>query len=315
MFFQTLPPPRVSRSQGRGRDLKRGNEDSTFRHAHHWIRTQSRRRLWPFAQREPESSTQIKMEQQRVQEDPFAMSKSEGPVSHTTEGQDRPEVRVATWASGEPGPVGGRRRTPPPKLPRLHKLPTSKLLSPNTQMPIFNYDLKCSAPVNNTWQEDLEPNEAELKAPAQEAEVAPPDAELEASPPAELLPPPAASPAAAVEPGLAPEETEAPPPLDEEPSLEPMLVLASEEVLPEEGPAQGPMLEYAHPATGAKLGSPSLFEIFLFFSVFILLLICSPRRESIFHLLIFIISGFWGVFAFIIFFILLSFISPLDNPA
>nr|KAF6331887.1 hypothetical protein mPipKuh1_008190 [Pipistrellus kuhlii] len=267
------------------------------------------------------------------------MSKSEWPVSHTPEGQDRPEVRVATWASGEPGPVSGWRRTPPPKPPGRHKPTTSKPSSPNTQMAIFNYDLECSAPVNNTGQEDLEPtpaqeaeaappdadlessppaelspspaaspaaavepgpapeeteapplldeepflepmlvpaSEKELpmegpaqgpKAPAQEAEAAPPDAELEASLPPELSPPLAAYPAAAVEPGPAPEETEAPPPLDEEPSLEPVLVPASEEALPEEGPAQGPMLEYAQPVISAKLVSPSLFEIYLFFSV------------------------------------------------
>nr|KAF6331880.1 hypothetical protein mPipKuh1_008183 [Pipistrellus kuhlii] len=196
------------------------------------------------------------------------MSKSEGPVSHTTEGQDRPEVRVATWATGEPGPMSGQR-TPPPKLPRPNKPPTSKPLSPNTKRAIFNSLLEHSGRVNNTWQEDLEPNEAESKAPAQEAEAAPPvtpkvlhpeeqDVELEAPPSAELSSPPTASPAAAVEPGPAPEETEAPPPLDGEPSLEPVLVPAWEEALPVEGPTQGPKA----PAQEAETSPPVTSDIY-----------------------------------------------------
>ncbi|XP_054583622.1 skin secretory protein xP2-like [Eptesicus fuscus] len=149
------------------------------------------------------------------------------------------------------------------------------------------------------------------KAPAQEVDVVPvtpkvhpelQDAELEASPAPELSPPPAASPAAAVEPGPAPEETEAPAPLDEEPSLEPMLAPASEEELPVEGPAQGPLVECAHPVIRAKRVSHSRLEIFLLFSVFILLFICSPWRDSVLYLLMFIIWViFWGI-AFIIFF-------------
>ncbi|KAK1334530.1 hypothetical protein QTO34_005536, partial [Cnephaeus nilssonii] len=83
------------------------------------------------------------------------MSRSEGPVSHTTEGQGRPEVCVATWAAGEPGPVGRWRRTPPPKPLRPNKPPTSKPLSPNRQMAIFNSVLERYARVNNkggkTW--------------------------------------------------------------------------------------------------------------------------------------------------------------------
>ncbi|KAK1334465.1 hypothetical protein QTO34_005471, partial [Cnephaeus nilssonii] len=174
-----------------GRGLKRGSDESIFRRARRWIRSQPRRRLWPFARWDLERSTKIKMEQQLVEEDSFPLSRSEGPVSHTTEGQGRPEVRVVTWAAGEPGPGS----------PGLHKPPTSKPLSPYRQMPIFYDDLKRYAPVNITILEDLEPNEAEPNAPAQEAEEAPPDAELEAPPPPELSPPPAASPAAAVEPG------------------------------------------------------------------------------------------------------------------
>ncbi|KAK1334601.1 hypothetical protein QTO34_005608 [Cnephaeus nilssonii] len=229
------------------------------------------------------SSTQIKVEQQLVEEDPFPMSRSEGPVSHTTEGQGRPEVSVATWASGEPGPVDGWRRTPPPKPSRPNMPTTSKPLSPNMQMAIFNSMLKYYASVNDTRLEDLEPKEAEPKAPAQEA--APPvtpevhpeetDAELEAPPPPELPPPPAASPAAAVEPGPAPDETEAPPPLEEEPSLEPMLVPASEEELLAEEPVQGPLVKWAHPVPREKLVIPPLLDLFRFFYFFILFL-CSP---------------------------------------
>ncbi|KAK1334589.1 hypothetical protein QTO34_005596 [Cnephaeus nilssonii] len=246
----------------RGRGLKRGSDESIFRRARRWIRTQPRRRLWPFARQDLESSTQIKVEQQLVEDDPCLMSRSEGPVSHTTEGQGRPEVSVATWVSGEPGPVGGWR-TPPPKMPRLYKPRALKPLSPDTQRAIFKYVLELYGPLNDTRLEDQEPKEAEPKAPAQEAEAAPPvtpevhpeeqDAELEAPPPPELPPPPAASPAAAVEPGPAPDETEAPPPLEEEPSLEPMLVPASEEELPVEGPAQGPLVKCAHPVIRAKL--------------------------------------------------------------
>ncbi|KAK1334526.1 LOW QUALITY PROTEIN: hypothetical protein QTO34_005532 [Cnephaeus nilssonii] len=216
-------------------------------------------------------STQIKVEQQLVEED---SSRSEGPVSHTTEGQ---AVLKCVWPPGRlgsPGPL-----TPQGKPTSIQRPPTSKLLRPNMHMLIFNYYLRRYEPVNDTIWEDLEPKEAEPQAPAQEAEAAPPDAELEAPPPPELSPPPAASPAAAVEPGPAPEETEAPAPLDGEPSLEPMLAPASEEELPVEGPAQGPLVECADPVIRAKRVSHSLFEIVLLFSVFILLFICSPRRN------------------------------------
>ncbi|XP_070286060.1 uncharacterized protein [Myotis yumanensis] len=248
----------------RRRGLKRGSDESVFRRARHWIRALPRRRLWPFAQRHPESSTYVKTEQQVVEEDPRALGSSEGPVSHTTEGQNQPEVCVANRGSEEPGPVDGQQEPPPPKPPRLprphppkpprpNKPPTSKPLSPNTRMAIFNKVLERHARISNTIREDLEPREAEPKAPAQEAEAAPPetpevspkeqDAELGASPPPELSPPPAASPAAAEEPGPAPDQTEAPPMPNEEPSLEPVLVPPSEEELPVEGPAQGPLVE------------------------------------------------------------------------
>lgn len=53
--------------------------------------------------------------QEQLDEDPWPMSSSEAPVSHTTEGQSRLEVSEATWRSGEPGPVDGLRGTPSPK--------------------------------------------------------------------------------------------------------------------------------------------------------------------------------------------------------
>lgn len=73
-------------------------------------------------------------------------------MSYSTEGQERPEESLSTAGSGDPGPVGGGRRTPPPKQPRIRKSLTWKPLSPNTRRAIFN-----------TRREDLEPIEAEPK--------------------------------------------------------------------------------------------------------------------------------------------------------
>nr|KAF6314915.1 hypothetical protein mMyoMyo1_008690 [Myotis myotis] len=200
----------------RGRGLNRGSNESVFRRARRWIRAQPRRRLWPFARRDAESSTQVNVLHLVVEEDPWPLDWT---VGHSTEGQERPEESVATERSGDPGPLGGLRRIPPPKPPRLHKPPTSKPLNQNTRMAIFK-----------TRSEDLETIEAEPKAPAQQVDVASP----------ELSPPPAAAPASAVEPGLASDKTEAPPLMDEDLSLEPMEIPALEEELPLEGPAQGP---------------------------------------------------------------------------
>ncbi|KAK1334666.1 hypothetical protein QTO34_005674 [Cnephaeus nilssonii] len=208
----------------RGLSLKRGSDESIFRRARRWVRTQPRRRLWPFARRDQESSTQIKVEQQLVEDDPCLMSRSEGPVSHTTEGQGRPEVSVATWVSGEPGPVGGWR-TPPPKMPRLHKPRALKPLSPDTRRAISKYVLELYGPLNDTRPEDREP---------MEAEAAPPDAEPASTTSSSLS-------SCSCGARLTPDETEAPAPLEEEPSLEPVLAPASEEELPVEGPAQGPL--------------------------------------------------------------------------
>nr|KAF6374381.1 hypothetical protein mPipKuh1_009600 [Pipistrellus kuhlii] len=93
------------------------------------------------------------------------MPSREGPVSHTTEGQSRPEVRVATWGSGEPGPMGAGTWTPPPEPQPLrpHKPPTSKPLSPNRRMALFNSVLQCCGCCYHTRPEDPEPQEAEPK--------------------------------------------------------------------------------------------------------------------------------------------------------
>nr|KAF6314913.1 hypothetical protein mMyoMyo1_008688 [Myotis myotis] len=226
----------------RGRGLNRGSDESVFRRAHRWIRAHPRRRLWPFARREVESSTQVNVQHLVVEEDPWPLDWT---VGHSMEGQERPEESVATGGPGDPGPVGRSRRIPPPKPPRLHKPSTSKPLFQNTKMAIF----KTRSEVLETIKD--EPKESEPKAPAQQVDVAAPlpldaqheeqDAGLEVCPPPELSPPPAGAPAAAAESGRAAEETESPPPGDEEPSLEPMEVPAlEEELLPVEGPAQGP---------------------------------------------------------------------------
>ncbi|KAK1342038.1 hypothetical protein QTO34_016791 [Cnephaeus nilssonii] len=248
----------------RGRCLKRGSDESVFSHGRRWIRTRTQRqgRLWPFSRRRhSESSTLVNdwinmiVEQpQLLYEYPRPMCLREGPVQ-ATEGQRRPEVRVAAWGSGEPGPMGAGRRTPPPEPHRPHQPPTRKLFSPNTRRLLFNSGL----PIFGPRPPDLEPMEAEPKAPAQGADVAPPvtskvhPEELEAPEP---VPPPAASPAAAVEPGPAPDTTEAPPALEEEPSPGPLLVPASEEELPVEAPTQGPLVECAHPFPRGKLVVP-----------------------------------------------------------
>ncbi|XP_054576270.1 uncharacterized protein LOC129150105 [Eptesicus fuscus] len=214
---------------------------------------------------------------------PRPMCLREGPVSHTALGQRRPEVRVATWGSGEPGPMGAGRWTPPPEPHRPHQPPTRKPFSPNTRRLHFNSGLPIFGP-----RQDLEPKEAEPKAPAQGAHLAPPvtpkvhPEELEAPEP---VPPPAASPAAAVEPGPAPDTTEAPPALEEEPSPGPLPVPASEEELPVEAPTQRLLVECPHPV------------ISVFFIILILFL-CSPWFTLFFGL--FTTLEVWVSLAFII---------------
>ncbi|KAF6125229.1 hypothetical protein HJG60_009750 [Phyllostomus discolor] len=91
-------------------------------------------------------------EQQLVNEDPHSVSTSEGQVYHMTKGQNRPKVTVATWRSGDPGPMDGWRRTPPLKLPGLH-----------SQFTISSCSLEHSAHIKHTRLNDLEPKEAESK--------------------------------------------------------------------------------------------------------------------------------------------------------
>ena len=116
----------------------------------------------------------MEVEQQLAEEEPCDMGSSEGPVSHTTEGQERSEVSVATWGSGDPGPVDGQPGTPPPEPPRLFRPPTPKqprfpmpptLKQPrfNRQLKVFTSDLYCGAHVNQTGLEHPEPKETEPK--------------------------------------------------------------------------------------------------------------------------------------------------------
>ncbi|XP_054583612.1 uncharacterized protein LOC129151740 [Eptesicus fuscus] len=149
----------------RGRGLKRGSDESICQRARRWVRTQSRRRLWPFSRRNPKSSTYVKKEQQLLEEDP---------MSHTTKRQGRREVRVATWGCGEPRPVDGQPGTLPPNMPRFFgpvtpkqprfpRPPSPKQPWFNRQLTIFTRDLDYSAHVNQTGPEHLEAKEAEPK--------------------------------------------------------------------------------------------------------------------------------------------------------
>nr|KAF6314870.1 hypothetical protein mMyoMyo1_008645 [Myotis myotis] len=181
------------------------------------------------------SSTQVTVEQQQIDED--SMPSLESSVSHKTEGQKMPELSVANCGSGEPGPVDGQQGSPPPKPPRIHWL-----------LQMYTSDLEYRAHDKQTGPGHLEPKEAEHKAAAQEAEAAPVKRKVQTEEQVaglEASPPPAASPGAAEEPGPAPDQTDAPPTLTEEPSLEPVLIHASEQELPVEGPAPGPLVEYA----------------------------------------------------------------------
>ena len=105
----------------------------------------------------------VKEEPQLVHEDPRPTPSREGPVSHTTEGQSRPDVRVATWGPGEPGPMGAGTWTPPPEPQphRPHEPPTSKPLSPNRRRALFSLVRHCCGCRNLTRPEDPEPQEAE----------------------------------------------------------------------------------------------------------------------------------------------------------
>nr|KAF6433886.1 hypothetical protein HJG59_008936 [Molossus molossus] len=268
------------------------------------------------------------------------MSTNEGQVSHTLEGQSRPEVSVATWAAGDPGLVDGRgKKIPPPKPPRLHRPqpipkpprlhrpPTPPWPKMDRQLKVFNCNWELGADVNWTRPDDMEPKEAEPRAPAQEAEPAvvrprEPDAgpDPEGCPVPEALPPPAAAAAEALEPGPAwaasPDLAEAPPPLAEGPSPEPALVPASGEELPQDHPA-GPtpelLVEGAQPDASEAFALPPLTDLFLLFS-FVLMFIFSPWRDSVFTFFTFMLWGLWGsLLLSFSFFFFLAFIFPWHN--
>ncbi|KAK1334483.1 hypothetical protein QTO34_005489 [Cnephaeus nilssonii] len=307
MFSCCLP---LYRDQG----LKRSSHKSGFHGGPRYFDPQ-RRPVSPLKWLEPESSTRVIKEQQLVDEDPGPAFFTEGQLGHSSEGQRRPKVHFASCGSGEPGPSSGRRWTPAQKPTRFCRPPTwnqrqnrvlSSILDPDAsprlesprvprRFPACAY-IRQNAHRNHSWPEYLEPEEAEPKAPAQEAEEAPAetpevqteksdeesDEELEAWAPPEVLPPPPASPVAAVEPGPAWEApadmTEAPPPLDEEPSLEPALGPASEEELPPEtpaAPAPEPQAEAARCLPSEKVVLPSLVDLFLLFSFLFMIFLSS----------------------------------------
>nr|KAF6433884.1 hypothetical protein HJG59_008934 [Molossus molossus] len=236
----------------RGRGLKRGGSGSLFRRGRRWVRTQPRH-LWPFTRRASERTTQDIERQQLIDTDPSPISTIEGQVGGATQGQNRPEVSVPTWGSGEPAPLGSWK-TALLEQPGLRQPPTWEPLSLQTLFLSFNFDLEPGAYVQQTRAGDSEPQEAEPKAPAQGAESAPtspplvqaqePDAgadlgatrDLEGCPSPAVVPPPAATPAAAMEPGPAcaasADLAEAPAPLPGEPSPEPALVPDTEEEPP-----------------------------------------------------------------------------------
>nr|KAF6433849.1 hypothetical protein HJG59_008901 [Molossus molossus] len=283
MFSCCLP---VSRR----RDLQNGSNESIYRRAHRWARTQPRR-LWPFSRRDTESSSQV-IEEQLVDGDP--VSTSEGQVSHTMEGQGRPEVSVATWESVEPGPKDSLIETPPQKPPRLHSPPPLKpprLASPLT---LSDSNLEPHIQDQRTRSKNLEPKKAEPKAPAQEAELTSSlpyvlhrdesisgsdlgaSQDMEGYLPPTLVPPPAATPAAALEPGPAwaasPDLAEAAPPLAEGPSAGNDPVPVSEEELPQDHPplpAPEQLVELAV-ALPPEFVLPPLLDFFLLFSLIVM---------------------------------------------
>nr|KAF6433842.1 hypothetical protein HJG59_008894 [Molossus molossus] len=251
------------------------------------------------------------------------------------EGRSRPEVSEATWGSGDPGL--GQGGIPSPELPSLYRPPNPKLPRRHPTIPkqprmgtkvrFFTCDLELGADVKWTRPDDLEPKEAEPRAPAQEAEPAvvrprEPDAgtDPEGCPVPEALPPPAAAAAEALEPGPAwaasPDLAEAPPPLAEGPSLGPTLVPASEEGLPlkiSSGPAPEQLAETACHRPSGKLVLPHFVDILLLF-FFIFTFWASPWRDSVIYFFVFIFQGIFGSFSFtLVFFLLLCFLSPRCN--
>nr|KAF6433845.1 hypothetical protein HJG59_008897 [Molossus molossus] len=85
------------------------------------------------------------------------MFTSVGQVSHTMEGQSRPEVSEATWGFGDPGL--GQGGIPSPKLPSLYRPPILKRPRMGKKVRFVNCDLEHSADVKCTRPDDLEPKE------------------------------------------------------------------------------------------------------------------------------------------------------------
>lgn len=89
------------------------------------------------------------------------MSTGEGQVIHTVEGQTRPAVSVATWGSGDPGPVDGQGGIPSLKPPKCYRPLTPKQPMMDRQLKIFSCNLEHGDDVNCTRPDDLEAKEAE----------------------------------------------------------------------------------------------------------------------------------------------------------
>lgn len=97
------------------------------------------------------------------EEEPSDMGSNESLVSHTIEGQERPEVSVATWGSGDPGPVDGQPGTPLRKRPRFPRTVPPRQLGFNQQLKVFTSDVDYTDHVNQTGPEHPEPKEAVFK--------------------------------------------------------------------------------------------------------------------------------------------------------
>nr|KAF6331877.1 hypothetical protein mPipKuh1_008180 [Pipistrellus kuhlii] len=311
----------------RARSPNTGRNERMFCIDGHWFSAE-RRPLSPLRYLDPESC-------QRVLHGHQGVNEHLGPA-FTTERQRRPKTYFVSWVMREREHSSGQSGLPPPKEYRFWRPPIRnsrprRVLSPILDSPACAY-MEQNANDNHTGPEYLEPEEAEPKAPAQEAEEASAetpevhaeasdeesDEELEAWAPPEVLPPPSASLVAAVEQGPASEapadKTEAPTPLDEEPSLEPALGPASEEELPPEtpaGPAPELLAETAGLLPSEKLVLPPLIDLFLLFSFLFMVYFSSWGSSIVYFLTVIIRSIFGSFFLSLFFFLILCYVSPL----
>ncbi|KAF6094892.1 hypothetical protein HJG60_011960 [Phyllostomus discolor] len=194
---------------------------------------------------------------------------------------------VSTHGSGDPGPMDGRRKTPPLKSPRLH-----------TEI-MFSESVLVTAPEFN----EVVSKEEDPKVGAQEAEQAPDSAPVqhleepatgsdqpdtpgqESGPPQGVVPPQVAAPAAAVELGLgsaaSADITDAPLHVPEESSLEPVLVATTGEELALQS-AHGPVLELRIIPPALPLPPevvlPPLFDLLLLYCLIVVFSI-SPQHD------------------------------------